>query len=133
MILDVRDETVLILAHPEEVVALAQPLDWPLTIRAEPLHDILFGPETLVEGAVPAGVVGSVDQLLVVEGRERLLDVSLVLGVGRADEGVVRDVEALPEGLELGCEPVAISLGIHRHFLRSLLYLLSVLVEAGAD
>ena len=133
MSLDVFDQPVLVLAHLEEVVALAESFDRPLAVRTQPIHDILLRPEPLVEGAVPAGVVGAVDQILVKQRLERLLDIGLVFRIRGADEGVVGNVQPLPEGLELRRQTIAVRLRVHRRLLRGLLDLLAVLVEAREE
>jgi hypothetical protein len=53
---NVFDETVLILAHPKEIVGLAEPFDRTLTVGAETVDDVLFGPEPFIECAVPSSI-----------------------------------------------------------------------------
>ena len=70
---NVLDQTLLILAHFEEVVVFAQLLDRALAVRTEPIVNVFFSPESLVECAVPASIFILVNQLPV----EELLKVSL--------------------------------------------------------
>ena len=130
MILDVFHKPVLVPAHLEEVVALRETFDRPVTFRAQALHDITFGPEAFVKGAVPAAVVGLINQLLVIEGLQIALHDGLVLGIGRANEAVVGDVELFPEMLELRRQPVAVTHGVRAGLFRGLLHLLPMLVQA---
>ena len=46
MLLDVFDQAVLILAHLEEIVVLADAFDWPFAVRAEAVRRHLFRSKT---------------------------------------------------------------------------------------
>ena len=65
MLFDVVDEAVLILSHLEEIVVFADAFDWPVTVRAEAILDVFFGPESLVERAVPSSVVILINLLFI--------------------------------------------------------------------
>ncbi len=65
MLIDVFDQTVLILAHLEKIVVLADAFDWPFAVRAEASLDVFFCPEPLVKRAVPSSIVILVNQLFV--------------------------------------------------------------------
>ena len=73
---------------------------------------LLLRPEPLVEGAVPSCVVCFINQLLIVKLLKVSLNHVLVLLVGGSDEGIVRDVQPLPEVCELRREPVAMGLRV---------------------
>src|SRR5581483_1322613 len=45
--LQVLNEVFLVPAHPEKIIAFAQPFDRTFAVRTKPVHDILFGPEPL--------------------------------------------------------------------------------------
>ena len=73
MLLNVFDQAVLILPHLEEVVMFADAFDWPFAVRAEAVLDIFLSPKSLVERAVPSGVISLINQLFV----EEFLKISL--------------------------------------------------------
>ena len=73
MLLDVFDQAILILAHLEKIIVLAELLDWAFAVRAEAIGDIFFSPESFIECAVPSSISVLVNQLLVIE----LLKISL--------------------------------------------------------
>ncbi|MCG3768269.1 MAG: hypothetical protein JW394_0373 [Nitrospira sp.] len=73
MLFDVVEQAFLILSHLEKVVMLAELLYRAFAVRAEAGCDILFRPKPFVEGAVPASVIGFVNQACI----EELLKISL--------------------------------------------------------
>src|SRR5437870_4323084 len=131
MAFDIIDESVLIAAHAKEVIRFAEPFDRPPTVGTEPIHHILFGPEALIERAVPAGICGTVNQTLLEQRAEYFLYVGFMRRIRGADEGVIRDIQTSPEFLKARREPIAVRLWIYPGFLRGLLDLLSMFVEAG--
>ena len=131
---DVLDEPVLILAHAEEIVALDDGVDLALAVRAELAVDqVLLREEALAGDAVVALVLGLVDEVAVVEVLHDGLDDFPVAFLGRADEVVVRDAEALPELLEPDHGAVALLDRRHAVFLGGLLDFLAVFVGAGQE
>ena len=56
MLLDVCDQPFLVLAHPEEIIRLAELLDRPLTLGTEAADDIFLSPESFVECAIPTSI-----------------------------------------------------------------------------
>ena len=83
--------------QPEEPVALLDPLGLPVVLRALAVDEIRLRLECLAADAVEARVDVLVDVPVVVELLQESLDEALVLLVARADEEVVRRVEALRE------------------------------------
>mgnify|MGYP000863211331 CR=1 FL=1 len=133
MLQDVPMQLFLILAHLEEIIVLTQLLDRALAVRAEPADDIFFRPEPFVERAIPTRVVCLVNQLLIEELLKISLNHGLVGFVGGADEGVVGNVQPIPEVCKLRCEAVAVRLGIDAGLRGGLLHFLSVFVETGQE
>ena len=73
MLIDVFNQAILILPHLEEIVVFADAFDWPVTVRAEAILDVFFGPESLVECAVPSSVISLINMLFI----KKILKVSL--------------------------------------------------------
>ena len=82
-------KAILVLAHPEKIIALAYLFHWSLAIGAEALLHILFRPKSFVEGAVPSGVVCLVNQPLVIECLQTALYNGLVLRVGGTNKPIL--------------------------------------------
>ncbi|MCG3773617.1 MAG: hypothetical protein JW395_0426 [Nitrospira sp.] len=59
---DVVDQAILILAHLEKVVVLADTFDGSFAVRTEAIHDVFLCPKSLIERAVPSSVIIFVNQ-----------------------------------------------------------------------
>ena len=88
---------------------------------------------SLVGDAVLAGVGRKVDVAAVLEGLEEVLDALLVTEFGGADEVVVGDAHAVPQGVERGGDPVGELLRGDAGGVGGALDLLAVLVGAGEE
>ena len=133
MLVDICHQPVLVLAHLEEVVGLAELVQGPLAVRTEAAHGVFLGPEALIERAIPAGIARLIDFLFVVEGLQCPLHHGLVPRFRRPHEVVVRNVQALPELLKLRRELVAMRLRRDAPLRSGLLNFLAVFVEAGEE
>ncbi|MEZ4236358.1 MAG: hypothetical protein R3F59_09395 [Myxococcota bacterium] len=89
------EERLLVLRHAEEPVRLLEHPEVRLgeLARGDALLALLVGDEDLVLDEVPAAVLVAVDLAAVEQLLQRGLDERLVIGVGRADEAIVADVE----------------------------------------
>ena len=83
--------------EPEEPVPLLDPLRLPVVLGALSVDEVGLGLERLAADAVQPRVHVLVDVPVVVEPLQESLDERLVLRVARADEEVVRRIEALGE------------------------------------
>src|SRR5437867_5220053 len=110
MPLDVRDQPLLVLAHPEEIVRLAELLDRPLALRTQAADDIFLSPEPFVEGAVPARIGPLINLAFVIQLLQRLLHYPRMARLRRTDKVVVRDVQPFPQVHELRSQPVTMRL-----------------------
>ncbi len=128
--LDVVDQGLLVLAHAEEVVLLADG-DHGVAGRALAVQQLLLGVEALLGDIVPALVVVGVDLALGPQVGEHALHHCLVLGHRRADVEVVADAQPFPDLGEARAQLVAVFLRAHAPLLGRLLHLLAVLVRAG--
>src|ERR1019366_8200462 len=118
--------------EPEEPVLLALADQRGLVDRAAvALEDLVLDLEVGTAGAVPAFVHALVDVPVVVDPLERLLDPGLVLGVGGANEEIVRDPEAWHQRLEPLGVAVGELLGLEPLRVRRVGDRLAVLVGAG--
>jgi len=133
VLLDVRDQPLLVLRHPEEVVLLLDEGERDLVVGALALDDLLVRVEPLAAEAVVAAVLAEVDLPRVVERLEDPLHHLLVPRLRGADEVVVRDAEAPPGGAERGRDLVGVGLGRHPGLRRRLGDLVAVLVRAGEE
>src|SRR5262245_36568562 len=92
----------------EEKVLLLDPLGLCLVNRTQSVDEILLLLEGLAGHAVPADVFAFVN----IAGSKRLLDERLhgrlMARLGRANEIVERDIEALPDRSELGFHLIAV-------------------------
>jgi len=111
VVVDVPDEPLLVLAHPEEVVALLAKLGDRLVVGALAVDELRLGVEAFAAHAVVAAVLAEVDVASVVDLPENVLHRSDVVGVGRPDEVVVGDGQLGPEGPELAADSVGEGLG----------------------
>ncbi|EQD24416.1 MAG: hypothetical protein D084_Lepto4C00442G0001, partial [Leptospirillum sp. Group IV 'UBA BS'] len=127
------DEPVLVAAHAEEDVGLADALHRPVAVGAEAVLHVLVGPEPFVRKAVPPLVAPLVEVPLLPEPGQHLRDPLDVPGLGRPDEVVVGDGEPAPEVAEARQDPVDVELGGESVPLRALPDLLAVLVGAGEE
>ena len=130
---DVVDQPFLILPHLEKIIVLTQSFDGTFTIRTEAIGDILFRPEPLIVRAIPSRVVCLVNQLFIVQLLKVSLNHGLMLFIRGADEGVIGNVQPLPEVCELRREAVAVGLRVDTGFGRGLLDLLPVFIQTGQE
>ncbi len=130
MLLDIFDEPVLILAHPEEVVGLLDRLHRAVALGARALHQVLLRVKTLAGHAIHAIVFRAVNLTAVVQILQDFLHHNLVAVLGGADKVIVRDVQRLPEHLEADDGPVGLLLRSDPGGLRGLLNLLPMLIRA---
>ena len=86
------DELVLVLPHFEKIIMLAELLDRAFAVRTNAVGHVFFCPEPLIERAIPARVVGFINQLLIEQLLKVSLDDVLMLSVGRSDKRIVGDV-----------------------------------------
>src|SRR5215472_5450994 len=93
VVLEVLDQPLLVLGHPEEVVLLFDEGQRPLVIWTLAVDDLLLRVEALAPVAIPAAVLAEVDLAGVVELLEDGLDHALVARLRGADEVVVGDAE----------------------------------------
>src|SRR5205807_8390661 len=107
-LLDVPNQPVLVLRHPEEVVLLLEELEPGEVLRARAVDRLLLRVETLAADAVEPPVRTEVDLAPVVERLEDRLDDTLVPRLGGADEVVVRDAEPPPRLAEDGRNRVGV-------------------------
>ena len=97
------------------------------------LAQLRLGLEVGAAGAVPALIHPLVDVAVVVDALNDLLDLRLVLGVGGADEEVVRGVDLRHQLLEPGRVAVGELAGVDAELLGRLGDRLAVLVGAGEE
>src|SRR5512139_392699 len=96
MALDVVDEPLLVLAHPEEVVLLLTE-DWrPVVLRALAVHEFSLDVKALAADTVESVVGAEVDVPGVVDLLEDVAHHRFVGLVGGPDEGVIADPEFRP-------------------------------------
>src|SRR5947207_9754284 len=97
----------------------------------EAVHDLIGTLEELTANTFPAlvGLLVEVVRILLVNALDERLHATLVGGVGRANELVVGDAEALPRCLERGGDSVDEGLRRDTTFVRRLLHFLAVLVH----
>ena len=131
MLPDVVDQAILILAHLEKVVVLADTFDGSFAVRAEAILDIFLCPKSLIERAVPSSVIILVNQLLVVKFLKVSLNDRFVRCIRRSDESIVGNVQPFPKGLELRRQLVAMGLRVDAGFGRCLLNFLPMFIEPG--
>ena len=123
------DQAVCVFFHTEEIRVLLCLVDRVAAYRTFALFlNLGRGIECLALLAVHSAVVAKIDIALVVELFEDLLDLALMIGVGRADKAVVGCAHQVPETLDLGCDFVDKFLGALACAGRPGLDLLSVLV-----
>src|SRR5206468_2901421 len=84
--MNVLEQPLLIAAHAEEVVLFLDELRLCLVVGAPTVDELLLRVEALASRAVEAGVLAEIDVTALVHAREHLLDATLVVLVGRADE-----------------------------------------------
>ncbi len=133
VLVDVLDQPLLVLAHPEEVVRFLDLLDGPVAFRAFAVHEVLLHEKPLVRHAVPAVVLRAVNLVAVVQILEDRLDNLLVTLLRRPDKIVVRDLQLLPQLLEADDRAVRLLLRGDARGVGGLLHLLAVLVRAGQE
>jgi hypothetical protein len=127
-------ERILEGGEAEEVVVLLLARELDVVDRAAvALLDLVLHLEVGAARAVPALVGAHVDVPVVVHPLEHLLYAGHVLGVARADEEVVRDVQARHERLEALRVAVGQLLGLEALRARRVGDRLSVLVRAGQE
>jgi hypothetical protein len=120
--------------EPEEPVLLALALERDLVDRtglARPELELAL--EVGAARAVPALVDPLVHEAVVVDELDDLLDLRLVLGIARADEEVVGDVDLRQELLELRRVAVHQLARLDAQLLRRLCHRLAVLVGPGEE
>src|SRR5207302_8161794 len=132
-LLDVPNQPVLVLRHPEEVVLLLEELEPGEVLGARAVDRLLLRVETLAADPVEPSVRAEVDLAPVVERLEDRLDDALVPRLGGADEVVVRDAEPPPRLAEDGRDRVGVRLGRDARLGRRLGDLVAVLVGAGQE
>ena len=133
MRLDVLDERVRVLPHLEEVRLFFGAFDFAAAVGALAVYKLALRPEALARGAVPALVLALVDIALLIELLEDLLHRPDVLGVGGADEFIVRGADAVPDGADDARNVVDVCLRRDARLFRLLLDLLAVLVRARLE
>ena len=118
----------------EEVVLLLEVLDRPFVDRAvRAVRQVVLDVVLLTADAIEPRVLAEVDVAGVVAGLQQGLDGPVVPVLGRPDEVVVRDIEALPRGLEERRNAVGELLRGLAGGVRCLLDLQPVLVGAGEE
>src|SRR5690606_28699873 len=124
-------QAVHILAHPEKVALLPDLFHRTVAVGAVPVHQLPLGPEGFAGGAVPPLVLAEIDVSLIHQALEDLLGHPLVPLLGRPDEVVVGDVQAIPELADARHDFIDELLGRLARFLGLALDLLAVLVGSG--
>ena len=92
MLLDVFDQSILILAHFEEIVVFAELFHRAFAIGAQPVSDILLSPKPFIKCAVPSNIIIFINQLLVIKTLKVSLNDRLVRRICRPDEGIVGNI-----------------------------------------
>ena len=131
--LDMRQQPLLVFAHPEEVGFFLELFGGAVAIGAFEVDELGFGPESLAGGAVPVFILTQVNVPFLKDLGEETgysLFVSLLCG---ADEIAVRDVEFFPECLEALYNPVRQFEGRFARRVGGFFHLLPVLVSAGEE
>ena len=131
--IDVFDQPILVLAHFEKVIGLADLPDRAAAFRAVAFLQILFGEEAFAGRAVPALVGVAVDFTAIEEVLQDFLHHTRVPFFRRADEVGIGNIEPRPQFLEADVEFVHVLLGGNATLAGGLLHLLSVLVRAGEE
>ena len=133
VILDIRNQPILILAHTEEVVVLGDPLHRAATVGTQAAFlQVFLRPEALVGHAVPARVFAAVNLPIVPQPLEHRLHHPRVARLGGADKIVVGDRQLFPRALESRCHLVHVVLRIVDAMLfYRILHLLTVLIHSG--
>ncbi len=133
ILIDVADQPLLVLAHAEKVIGLADLFHVAPAIGTGAPGQVLLHEEPLARHAVPAVVLGPVDLAPVEQVLQDFLHHDGVTGLGGADEVVIRDAELGPQFLEADHRGVGLLLGGHAGLHGGLLNLLAVLVGAGQE
>ncbi len=131
IVLNVLDQPVLILAHPQEIVGLADPVHRPFAVRTGPVLKVFLHEKPLTGDTIPTVILGPVDLALLIQRLKQLLHHSLMPGLGGTDEIIVGDFELLPQVLKTNHRGIGMLLGRDSRFIRRLLNLLSMLIRAG--
>ena len=130
MRLVVLPEPIAVRRQAEEMVALLDPLGFPLMDRAQAVDEILLLLERFARHAVPAFVHALVDVARVPRPFEQCLHRAHVAALGRPDEVVEGNVQARPDGTELHLHPVAVCERVEVQLTRFAEDVLRVLVIA---
>ena len=134
VVLDVPDQPVAEVAHPEEVVLFADALDRSARDRVHAVGpDLLFGEVAFLADRIPPGVLGLVDVSLVVQTFQEGRHHGDVFRFGGANEAVVGDAHFLPSRLEASRHDVAQLKRRDALCGRRLLDLLPVFVGSGQE
>ena len=134
MILNVLDQTRRILAHAEEIRLLLHRLQFTAADRALSIRpDLARCIECFALLTVHAIVVSLVDIALVIELLEDLLYLPLMVGIRRADELVIGDIDAVKLSLDFCRYLVNEFLRCQAGGLCLLLDLLTMFIRAGLE
>ena len=119
--------------EPEERVALLGPARHGAVLGAAAVDQVLLGVERLAGRAVEARVGALVEVAALAHALDEALHERLVLGIGRADEEVVRRLDAAGELAEALGDRIGPLLGRDARGGRGLLHLGAVLVGAREE
>ncbi len=129
MRLQVIDEPVLILLQPEEIVLLHDRGDLAENLRPRAIGQAVFLlKKLLLPRAIETAVFGLIDFALVEELLQDIADDFFVSWLGRADEVVVGNIEAVIQCAELRGRGIDVGLGLDPLLARTCLHFLAVLV-----
>ncbi len=132
--LDVVDQPVLILAHPEKIVGFGDFVGLAAALGTEGVPvQVLFLEETFAGHTVTPFVFVLVDFAAVVQVLQDFLHHFFMERHGGADEIIVGNIEGLPEFLETQHGGVALFLGRDADLFGGLLDFLPVFVGAGQE
>ena len=131
MLLDILHQTILILAHTEEICLFRGPFDRTAAVRTFAVYNLRFGEKRFARFTVPSFVTALINIALFVELFEDFLYNALMLFVSGADKLVIGRVHQIPDTADLPCD--VINIGLRRNAGRfcAVLNFLAVLIRTG--
>ena len=133
MFVIVLHQTVRILGHLEEVSFLGCLGYRASTVRTLAIYQLGFCPEGFARGAVPSLICSLIDIALVEELPEDLLNLLLMVLIGRTHELVIGRIHKIPDSADFTCSLIYEFLGRDASFCSLILDLLSVFIGTSHE
>ena len=131
MRVDVCKQLVRVFGNLEEVRLLSDLLHRTPAVRAFAVNELMLRPVAFTRCTVKSLIGSLVDIALGIDAAENLLHDLFMTRLGRANEIIIRYIQAFPEVLETGYNAVNILDRRNALFLRLALDFLSMLITAG--